>query len=87
MVEDPYLSVRCSASTYGALGNPAMELYAPDGTLFTTLTEGNDNAPDLSNLEVEEGNWWVKVYDEESSSGPGAWYTCTFWSTDFEVST
>ena len=64
----------------------APDLAGPDGTIDQTITEGDDSTPDAYNLmPVTAGTHKVRIYSEDAFYGPGAYYRCTFWITDFDV--
>jgi len=84
---DDYVTVYCSASTYGSFADPSIEVFGPDGSLIGSAADGNDSAPDLKNLGplTQGGSLDLHVTAENAEIGPAAYYTCTVYLTPFEV--
>jgi hypothetical protein len=86
--EDAYVSVWCSTDQFGSQLDAAIDVYGPDGELLDSGLDGNDLAPDLTNLgRVAEGDVTFRLYTEKGdvTAGPSAYYYCSFYQTPFEV--
>lgn len=85
---DAYVTVWCTADSWGSLADPAVDVYLDD-TLLATGSDGDDSAPHMTNAAQLEGagQLRVRVYDESapSVSGPAAYYACSVFVTPFEV--
>jgi len=80
------ISILCSGEYYGSLTDLAIDITGPDGSIDQTITEGDDSTPDAYNLTpVSAGTHKIRIYSEDAFYGPGAYYRCTFWVTDFDV--
>ncbi len=83
---DEYLTLYCSADAIGSLGDPAVELFTPDGASLAAASDGDDRAPDLINVDAgAAGEVTVQVTGEDSVWGPSAYYLCTLYVTPFKV--
>lgn len=82
-----YLSVLCSADSYGALGDLAVEVFAPDGASLGEYSDSDsDTTPDVYNLEpAQTGAATLVVRSEDGTYGPGAYYRCLVLATPFRV--
>lgn len=85
---DSYVTVWCSADSWGSLADPAVDVFLDD-TLLASGSDGDDSGPHLTNAAQLEapGQLRVRLYDESSPAafGPGATYACSVYVTPFEV--
>lgn len=87
---DDYVTVLCSSDAFGSFLDFAIDVYDTDGTLLDTIESGTDSAPDVYNLGpvAGAGDVLVRVWSEdpEADVGPGAYYYCSAYLTEFLVS-
>jgi len=83
---DEYLSCRCSGESFGALGDPAIDVIDDSDEVLQTVLDGEDNAPDLSNLALPSpGITRLRIWSEDAQYGPGSYYRCKIYLTPFEI--
>lgn len=82
-----YVTVLCSADSYGSLGDPkARVIDVDDTTELGSAEDGADRGPDLYNVVPSTpGYVTVELSAEDDVAGPSAYYTCMVYLTDFEV--
>jgi hypothetical protein len=71
------LDLYCGSESYGAMGDLAVDIHGPDGTLIQTITEGGDSTPDVEALgPLEAGTHSFRFYSEDGMYGLGVFYRC-----------
>lgn len=87
--DDEYVTVLCSSDAFGSFLDFAIDVYDTDGTLLDTISDGSDDAPDVYNLGTVSGagDVLLRVWSEdpEADVGPGAYYYCSVYLTEFQV--
>jgi hypothetical protein len=85
-LSDEYVSVLCSADSYGSLGDPKVRVIDEDGAELGSGEDGLDRAPDVYNVQPSSpGYVTVEMSAEDDVVGPSAYYTCMIYLTGFEV--
>ena len=81
--------VACSnGAVYGALSNPAMELYDASGELIVGAEPTPDASPNalLENVTLTPGTYYLRMaHPEGATGGPGEWYRTVVYVASFEV--
>ena len=71
------LNVYCGSESYGSLGDLALDIHNPDGSLLTTITESDDSTPDGEDIEtLDAGVYSLRFYSEDAVYSPGVYYRC-----------
>ena len=81
--------VACSnGALYGALSNPALEIYDAGGERVAAADPDPSRSPNavLENLELSPGTYYLRmVHPAEAEGGPGEWYRTNVYVASFEV--
>lgn len=78
-------TIRCYADRFGSLVDLGLEILRDDLSPIETVSDYDVwSAPQRYNLEGGEARY-VRVFAEDDSFGPGAYYRCTVVESDWEV--
>ena len=85
--QDEYLTVWGTGDSIGSQLNAQIEIVDYTGTTIASETEGDDNFPDLSDVQLDAGIYFVKVTHEEGDGvGPDQYYRFSAFLTAWPVS-
>ena len=85
--QDEYLTVWGTGNSIGSQLNAQIEIVDYTGTTIASETEGDDNFPDLSDVQLDAGIYFVKVTHEEGDGvGPDQYYRFSAFLTAWPVS-